>query len=228
MKRQITVLLALVASVGIGAATVHAQTKPKAYSISEFEPIDKTAQDAFGKFAIPLVQAAGGHVLNTAQGKVTKRIGEAPKGVSVVEWDSLEKAEAYFKSPAYTSTVPYREKAWKNVRSFLVEGTGSYPTLQVSKILTMSEYELLDKTANENYSKVAIPAVQSAGGHPTGVGIGKIIARIGEAPKGVTLVGWDSLEKAEAYNKSPASTSLQPQSDKARKVTRSFMVEVTQ
>jgi uncharacterized protein (DUF1330 family) len=98
-----------------------------------------------------------------------------------------------------------------------------------AKVYAISEYELLNKTANEDYSKVAIPAVQQAGGRPSGVGIsGKIVARVGEAPKGVTLVGWDSLEKAEAYYKSPASTSLQPQSDKARKVTRSFLVEAAQ
>jgi uncharacterized protein (DUF1330 family) len=231
MKRQITTLLALVAGVGISAAAVqglHAQTKPRAYTISEFELIDKAAGDAFGKVAIPAVQAAGGHVLNTANGKVIKGIGEAPKGVSVVEWDSLDQAEAYFKSPAYTSTVPYREKAWKNVRSFLVEGTGSYPTLQGSKVYTISEYEPLDKSANNAYSEVAIPAVQNAGGHPSGVGIGKIIARIGEAPKGVTLVGWNSLEQAEAYSKSPAAANLRPQSEKARKVLRSFIVEATQ
>jgi uncharacterized protein (DUF1330 family) len=113
MKRQITTLLALVAGVGISAAAVqglHAQTKPKAYTISEFETLDKTAQDAFAKVAVPLVQAAGGHLLNTAEGKVIKGIGEAPKAVSVVEWDSLEKAEAYYKSPAYTSTVPYERR----------------------------------------------------------------------------------------------------------------------
>ena len=73
MKRQITVRLALVASVGISAAT-HAQTKPKAYTISEFETLDKTAQDAFAKVAVPLVQAAGDHLLNTAEGKVIKQI----------------------------------------------------------------------------------------------------------------------------------------------------------
>ena len=52
MKRKITVLLALVASVGIGAATVqglHAQTKPKAFTIAEIEVLDRAALDAFGR-----------------------------------------------------------------------------------------------------------------------------------------------------------------------------------
>jgi uncharacterized protein (DUF1330 family) len=148
--------------------------------------------------------------------------------VVLAEWDSLEKAEAYYKS-IYSKFSLQRDKAWKVTRSFLVERTGSYPTLQGSKVYAISEYEPLDKSANEDYSKVAIPAVQQVGGHPSGVGISaKIVARVGEAPKGVTLVGRDSFEKAEAFYKSPALTGLQPQSDKARKVTRSFLVEAAQ
>ena len=226
MKRQITVLLALVASVGIGAAA-QAQTK-RAHTFNEVEILDKAAVDAFEKAITPVVQEAGGRPLNVPGGKIIARVGAAPKAVVLAEWDSLEKAEAYYKS-TFSKFSPQRDKAWKVIRSFLVEGTGSYPTLQGSKAFTISEYELLNKTANEDYSKVAIPAVQQAGGRPSGVGISaKIVARVGEAPKGVTLVGWDSLEKAEAYYKSPASTSLQPQSDKARKVTRSFLVEAAQ
>ena len=226
MKRQITVLLALVASVGIGAAA-QAQTK-RAYTFNEVEILDKAAVDAFEKAITPFVQEAGGRPLNVPGGKIIARVGEAPKAVVLAEWDSLEKAEAYYKS-IYSKFSPQRDKAWKVIRSFLVEGTGSYPTLQGSKVYAISEYEPLDKSANDAYSKLAIPAVQQAGGHPTGVGIsGKIVARVGEAPKGVTLVGWDSLEKAEAFYKSPALTSLQPQSDKARKVIRSFFVEATQ
>jgi hypothetical protein len=78
------------------------------------------------------------------------------------------------------------------------------------------------------YSPVGIAAVQAAGGHPTGVGIGKIVARIGEAPKGVTLVGWNNLEQLEAFYKSPTQANLRPQQEKAYKVIRSFVVEATQ
>jgi uncharacterized protein (DUF1330 family) len=98
-QREITVLLALVASVGISAATVqglHAQTKPKAFTIAEVEILDKAALDAFAKVAIPAVQEAGGRSLNIPGGKVIARLGVAPKAVILVEWDSLEKAEAYF------------------------------------------------------------------------------------------------------------------------------------
>ena len=51
MKRQVTVLLALVASVGIGAAA-QAQTK-KAFSVGEVEILDKAAYDALVKITTP-------------------------------------------------------------------------------------------------------------------------------------------------------------------------------
>ena len=93
----------------------------------------------------------------------------------------------------------------------------------------ISEYVPLDKAAGEAYNKAAIPVVQQAGGRPSGVGVSeKIIARVGEAPKGVTLVEFNSLEQAEAFYKSPALTNLQSQSDKARKVTRSYIVQTAQ
>src|SRR6516225_5338696 len=51
MKRQVTVLLALVASVGIGAAA-QAQTK-KAFTIAEVEVLDKAAYEALVKVTTP-------------------------------------------------------------------------------------------------------------------------------------------------------------------------------
>jgi uncharacterized protein (DUF1330 family) len=116
MKRQITTLLALIAGVGISVAAVqglHAQTKPKAYGISEVEILDRAALDAFAKVARPAVQAAGGQVMGTVNEKIIKRVGEAPKAVILVEWDSLEKAEAYLKSPTYTNFIPQRDKSYK-------------------------------------------------------------------------------------------------------------------
>ena len=130
MKRQITVLLALVASVGIGAAA-QAQTK-RAYTFNEVEILDKAAVDAFEKAITPVVQEAGGRPLNVPGGKIIARVGAAPKAVVLAEWDSLEKAEGYYKS-TFSRFSPQRDKAWKVIRSFLVEGTGSYPTLQGSK-----------------------------------------------------------------------------------------------
>jgi hypothetical protein len=73
MKRHIAMLLALVTTVGVSVPAtqgLQAQTKPKAYSIAEYQVIgDQAALDAFGKVGIPLVEKAGGKLLNTVNGK---------------------------------------------------------------------------------------------------------------------------------------------------------------
>jgi heme-degrading monooxygenase HmoA len=43
-----------------------------------------------------------------------------PKRVGLTEWDSLKKAEAFFKSKVFTE-LPDREKAIKTIRRYAVE-----------------------------------------------------------------------------------------------------------
>jgi uncharacterized protein (DUF1330 family) len=45
----------------------------------------------------------------------------APKRVGLTEWDSLEKAEAFYKSKAWTDLGPERDKAVKTIRRYAVE-----------------------------------------------------------------------------------------------------------
>jgi Domain of unknown function (DUF1330) len=47
----------------------------------------------------------------------------APKRVGIIEWDSLEKAEAFYKSKAWTDLAPQGDKAVKTVRRYVVEAT---------------------------------------------------------------------------------------------------------
>jgi uncharacterized protein (DUF1330 family) len=70
--------------------------------------------------------------------------------------------------------------------------------------------------------------IREAGGQPTGVFGQKIVARIGEAPKAITLWGFSSLEQAEAYLKSPTYATYSSQLDKAVKITPSYIVEAAQ
>ena len=44
-----------------------------------------------------------------------------PKRVAITEWDSLEQAEAFFKSKAWTDLGPDRDKAIKTIRRYAVE-----------------------------------------------------------------------------------------------------------
>jgi uncharacterized protein (DUF1330 family) len=124
MKTSLTVALSVIAGIGIGVVAVQslrAQAKPKAYTISELELVDATANTAF----VPLVQAAqkaaGGRAFRTGGGKIVAMEGDAPKRVVITEWDSLEQAEAFYKSTAWKDLAPQREKAVKTIRRYAVE-----------------------------------------------------------------------------------------------------------
>ena len=45
----------------------------------------------------------------------------SPQRVAITEWDSLEKAEAFFKSKVWTDLGPDRDKALKTIRRYAVE-----------------------------------------------------------------------------------------------------------
>jgi uncharacterized protein (DUF1330 family) len=116
-------MLAVVIGAAFGAVVtqgLHAQSK-KAYSISELETLDAAAQAAY----VPLVQtaqkAAGARVLNTAGGRVDAMVGTAPKRVAITEWDSMEKAQAFYNSKAWNDLAPQRDKSVKTIRRYVVE-----------------------------------------------------------------------------------------------------------
>ena len=98
MKVNYALTLTLFAGFGLGAVstqTLHAQSKPPAYVISE---VDVTNQDAYFKEYAPLVtkaiEAGGGKFLARG-GKTVVINGEPPKGrVVVTAYDSLEQAQA--------------------------------------------------------------------------------------------------------------------------------------
>ena len=61
-----------------------------------------------------------------ANGKIVGLIGEPPKRFSVSEWESLDAAQAYYKSPARQALNDLRAKAQKVVRQFIVEAPANY------------------------------------------------------------------------------------------------------
>jgi uncharacterized protein (DUF1330 family) len=127
MKTQYTVGLAMLAGVAVGAVAVeglHAQPKPKAYTITETQTLDATAQAEFAKAATAAQQSAGGRSLRTGGGKIVTIDGAAPPArVILTEWDSLEQALAFYKSKAWTDLAPLRDKATKTTRRYAVEAT---------------------------------------------------------------------------------------------------------
>ena len=125
MKTRYTVALSMLAGVALGAVAVqglHAQGKPKAYTISELELLDPTAQAAFTPLAQAAMKAAGGRTLNTGGGRIVGIDGPPPpKRVVINEWDSLDQATAYYKSAAWNDLAPQRDKAIKTIRRYVVE-----------------------------------------------------------------------------------------------------------
>jgi uncharacterized protein (DUF1330 family) len=125
MKIRHMVTLALVVGFGLGAVTVqglHAQGKASIYYIAE---IDVTNLDAYTKEYAPkaqeLIKKSGGRLLAAGQ-KVTSIEGDPPKPrVAVQVWDSMEKIQAWRKSPEFKEIRKVGEK-YAKFRSFTVEG----------------------------------------------------------------------------------------------------------
>ena len=124
MKNRYAIGLSMLAGAALGAAAIqglHAQAKPKAYTISELETLDAAAQAAYVPAIQAAQQAAGARNLNTAGGRIVAMEGAAPKRVAITELDSLEQAEAFFKSKAWNDLAPRRDKAVKTIRRYAVE-----------------------------------------------------------------------------------------------------------
>lgn len=108
----------------LGAAAIqglHAQTKPPAYYIGEITVKD---QEGFIKqFAAPgvkPVQEAGGKFIVRGSKPVSLQ-GESPPRVTVIQFDDMEKAQAWWNSPTNKNMQAIGDK-YATFRSFLVEG----------------------------------------------------------------------------------------------------------
>src|SRR5215471_1345931 len=128
MNKLIAVALPVLAGVIIGAAVqgLHAQAKPKAYTVSELQVVDAAAVPAYARAVQTAIMAAGGRVFNTAGGKIVAIVGATPPTrVAINEWDSIEAAEAFYKSKAWLDLAPQRDKAQKVIRLYAVEAVSN-------------------------------------------------------------------------------------------------------
>src|SRR6266700_3976497 len=124
MNPNSKMVLGLAIGAVLGAAALqglHAQAKPKAYTVSELETLDAAANAAFVPLVTAAQTAAGGRNLKTGGGKIVAMEGTAPKGVAITEWNSLDQAQAFYKSKAWSDLAPQRDKALKTIRRYIVE-----------------------------------------------------------------------------------------------------------
>ena len=128
MKTNHKLVLAVLASVSVGAAgdrAIHAQqvkTAP-AYLISEADTIKNltSIKEYGGKVPETLVPFDGHYHFIVSGGKPQGLDGEAPQGIVVIAFDSVEQLRAWYDSPAYQAIKPLRQSAVKG-RMFLVGG----------------------------------------------------------------------------------------------------------
>jgi uncharacterized protein (DUF1330 family) len=101
---------------------LHAQTKPKAYTVTELETLDTKAAADVANRITKMQEGAGGRNFRTGGGKVTGMEGPPPpQRIAITEWDNLDKAQAFFKSKEWAEIGPERDKALKTIRRYAVE-----------------------------------------------------------------------------------------------------------
>jgi uncharacterized protein (DUF1330 family) len=123
MKKWGALVGAVLAGFACGAAViqgVHAQAKPPAYTIAEIEVTDPPTFQKYGEATRTSIPAAGGRVI-VRGGKTFVVTGSPPKQIVVIQWESLEKAQAFFESEVYKQVIPIRDKS-SNFRAFVIEG----------------------------------------------------------------------------------------------------------
>jgi uncharacterized protein (DUF1330 family) len=123
----VTRQLVLVALIGIaigtmGATKLHApQVRSRAgYVIAEVEVKDTVAVKPYSAKLRETLTPYDGHVI-IAGGKTTSLEGEPPKTYVMIAFESVERAQAWYDSPAYTAIKPIRQRA-TNSRLFIAEG----------------------------------------------------------------------------------------------------------
>ena len=125
MNRYMTMGLSMLAGAALGGAAIqalHAQAKPHAYVIAEIAVKD---QDGYLKEFAPVVvkaqEAFGGKFLARG-GKTESNLGSPPaQRVVVIEYDNLDKAQAWWNSQATKDAFAIGKK-YADFRQFAVEG----------------------------------------------------------------------------------------------------------
>jgi uncharacterized protein (DUF1330 family) len=125
MKANRKLALAILIGIAIGAAcaaAIHARQVKTApgYIIAEVDVTDVTALQRY-RAKVPETLAPFNHQYIIRGGKTTSLEGEPPKGIIVIAFDSIEKAQAWYDSPAYSAIKPIRLSSTKS-RVFIAEG----------------------------------------------------------------------------------------------------------
>lgn len=93
-----------------------------AYVIVYLENVsDPAALDEYRRLGVPTLQQAGAKVL-VRYGRFEAPEGPTPKGVVMLEFPTLEAAQAWYHSPTYQNALQHRLRG-ATCRVVMVEGT---------------------------------------------------------------------------------------------------------
>ncbi len=121
MKTRYTMTLAMIASFGLGALAakaLHAQATPPAYVVTIFD-IENVLNTNYPSLDPATFQPFGGRYI-VHFGRTVTFDGQPPNQVVIIAFDSIENAQAWRASHAFTKT--YDVSKTENVRSFAVGG----------------------------------------------------------------------------------------------------------
>jgi uncharacterized protein (DUF1330 family) len=121
IKTVLSLTMAIVIS-GFAYGALRAQTKtPAAYWVTE--TLEVTDQAAFVnaiKAVPPTLQSYGGHYI-VLGGKIVPGVGAPPSRITIIAFDSLEKAQQWLSDPAALAARTEAQKHAK-VRDYTVQG----------------------------------------------------------------------------------------------------------
>ena len=125
MKANYKLTLAALAGLALGAAggaTMHAQQAKVApgYVVAQVEITDAAKFQEYAQKVPAIVAAHGGRYMIRG-GAITPLEGEAPKRLTVIAFESVEKAKGFESSPEYSAIRPIRQGSSKGT-VFIVEG----------------------------------------------------------------------------------------------------------
>lgn len=106
---------------GVGVSVLHAQNKPPAFYVADFELTDPEGIKPYREQFLSTLEPFRGRFI-VRGGTVAKLEGNSPKGrFIVIAFDNMDKALAWYNSPAYSTLRPYRQKSGRT-EAFVIEG----------------------------------------------------------------------------------------------------------
>lgn len=119
-RRAVGAVLCILAPSAAGAQDKPAGAGP-AYYIADFEVTDREAIKPYSASVEATFKPFGGRFI-VRGGDPVPLEGESPKGrLVIIEFDSIEKAQAWYNSPVYAQLRPTRQKAGRS-NVYFVQG----------------------------------------------------------------------------------------------------------